>query len=316
MPVMSEILHFDQLHIDIARNSTDDFNPFHDPSRWSNICANPFRSTIVLGFQLELLVEDRILGHRGPPSDPRGANPGLSHRNYDFIFAGALEANEAFRLELRKPLKKRDGKAAGFSNRAVLRKQDGTLVLTGTVSESDGPQFAADATLAGVPALESVADRTQVPGTAYFLKRKFLNTSNGKNFCLACHLDQRLYFDELAESVSFPPLFTVALLSSALLEKAWLDGYDFEADPLVYTRHRISVDLRLQRALRSNDCLHLLVAGPLPAGDRKGLGRVAIEQQRHRCLGVVRGREVLFRADVEMAPLHAMRQEPLPAPEA
>ncbi|MGB5637745.1 MAG: hypothetical protein WBM63_01375, partial [Sedimenticolaceae bacterium] len=55
---------FEQLHIDVARNTTDDFNPFHDPKRWQQICNNPFGSTIVLGFQTEFLVSDLVTRQR------------------------------------------------------------------------------------------------------------------------------------------------------------------------------------------------------------------------------------------------------------
>ena len=50
-----ETLLFSQIHIDAARNASDDFNPFHDPYKWDAINNNPFGSTIVLGFQLEAL---------------------------------------------------------------------------------------------------------------------------------------------------------------------------------------------------------------------------------------------------------------------
>ena len=101
-------------------------------------------------------------------------------------------------------------------------------------------------------------------------------------------------------------LFAVALLSNALLEKAWRARYDFTADPMVYTRHQISVDNRLQRGLRSNDRLHILVEGPLAPSGQKGLGRATVEQQLFRCFGLVHGVNLLFRAQVEMAPLHAI----------
>ncbi|MDH3561594.1 MAG: hypothetical protein OEN52_11645, partial [Gammaproteobacteria bacterium] len=42
---------FHQIHIDAARNATDDFNPFHDPWKWDHIHGNPFGMPIVLGFQ-------------------------------------------------------------------------------------------------------------------------------------------------------------------------------------------------------------------------------------------------------------------------
>ena len=65
---------FEQLHIDVARNTTDDFNPFHDPKRWQRIRNNPFGSTIVLGFQTEFLVSDLV------SSKNAGARVGASSR--------------------------------------------------------------------------------------------------------------------------------------------------------------------------------------------------------------------------------------------
>jgi len=40
MPDAAEY-RFGQIHIDVARNSTDDFNPFHDPHRFDRILATP-----------------------------------------------------------------------------------------------------------------------------------------------------------------------------------------------------------------------------------------------------------------------------------
>ena len=51
---------FEQIHIDAARNSSDDFNLFHDKNKWQRIRDNPFGGPIVLGFQLECLIEYRI----------------------------------------------------------------------------------------------------------------------------------------------------------------------------------------------------------------------------------------------------------------
>jgi len=55
---------FNQIHIDVARNATDDFNLFHDSKKWSHINNNPFNGTIVLGFQLESLIEHKVLLYR------------------------------------------------------------------------------------------------------------------------------------------------------------------------------------------------------------------------------------------------------------
>ena len=55
---------FHPIHIDVARNATDDFNPFHDKNRWQRVAGNPFSGPILLGFQLECLIEDQLLQYR------------------------------------------------------------------------------------------------------------------------------------------------------------------------------------------------------------------------------------------------------------
>ncbi len=133
-----------------------------------------------------------------------------------------------------------------------------------------------------------------------------MNTGNGKNFLAGSLVDQQYYFDELEDHVQFPAMFPVALLSCALLEKARQEDYPFEADPVVYTRHTISVDRRLQKNLKSNDRLCLLVGHgeQIPAG--RGLGRKGFSQKMYRCFGLLPGNQILFRAEIEMAPLQEM----------
>jgi hypothetical protein len=60
MSATDNTLRFQQIHIDVARNATDDFNPFHDKNRWQNITDNPFVGPIALGFQLECLIENQM----------------------------------------------------------------------------------------------------------------------------------------------------------------------------------------------------------------------------------------------------------------
>jgi hypothetical protein len=290
------------LHIDVARNTTDDFNPFHDPSRWRRVRDNPFGSTIALGFQTEFLVSDLIeRRHRGDPARAQQDDAGPAFSNYEFRFVGALRPGERFDVELRETVE-RTAAGGGLSTRAIVRKTDNSPVLVGTQSETPQPRFLADVDLSGLPDLAALPDRSWIDGEGLFLKRKFLNTSNGKNFVLAGLVAQQDYFDELAGRVSFPPMFSAALLSCGLLEQAAQRGYDFEAEPVVYTAHQISVDRRLQRTLRSNDCLHLLVQGPLsvaaPAGHAGGQ-----RPDRYRVYGVIRGQALLFRAQVQLAAL-------------
>lgn len=294
---------FEQLHVDVARNTTDDFNPFHDPKRWQLIRDNPFGSTIVLGFQTEFLVSDQVAHmRRDSGDDVRITEHGLHFSNYEFRFVGALLPGERFDVEIRKTVDKTaDG--GGLSNRVIVRKDDGQAVLLGTQSETESPRFLADTVPVNVPPLASLSDRRRIDGTPYFLKRKFLTTSNGKNFVLAGLGVQQDYFDELDEFVSFPPMFTAALLSCGLLEQAWQQGYDFLADPVVYTSHQISVDRRLQQKLRSNDRLHLLIDGPSNESSSSG-GSAVDAMQNYRVFGLVADEQVLFRAKVQLAMLH------------
>ncbi len=297
---------FEQLHIDVARNTTDDFNPFHDPERWQNIRRNPFGSTIVLGFQTEFLVSDLVARLRRQAGEEAALDGlGLHFSNFEFRFAGALRPGEPFDVDVRRTID-RTHSGHGLSNRVVVRKQTGEPVLLGTQSETPEPRCGAAIDLSALPALEEVADRTLIDGSGYFLKRKYLTTSNGKNFVLAGLGSQPDYFDELTEFVRFPPLFPAALMSCALLEKAWCEGYDFEADPVVYTSHQISVDRRQQGRLYSNERLHLLVEGPIASDPGGGLARGAQEQQSYRVFGIVDGPAVLFRARVQLATLHAL----------
>jgi hypothetical protein len=302
-------LCFEQLHIDVARNSTDDFNPFHDPRRWQGIRGNPFGSTIALGFQMEMLAADRVATHRGRSDRcPDPTDEGPHYSNFEFQFARPLLAGEPFRVDVKRTVATPDG--AKTSNRVILRADDGALVLRGTLSETAEPRFLHDETPRGLPSLEHLPDRIRVPGTPYFAKRKYMNTSNAKNFLVGSLCNQHDYFDELDERICFPPLFTVSLLSCALLERGWAEGYDFEADPVVYTHHRISVDNRLQRQVRSNDVLYLLVQGPLPVESPVGRGEDGAAPQRYHCFGLLHGRDLLFRASVGLLPLRGFTRAP------
>ncbi|MGL1956069.1 MAG: hypothetical protein OCD00_01960 [Colwellia sp.] len=49
-----------QMHIEAARNATDDLNLFHDKNRWHKIKRTPFQGSITLGFQLGCFVEDQV----------------------------------------------------------------------------------------------------------------------------------------------------------------------------------------------------------------------------------------------------------------
>jgi hypothetical protein len=298
---------FQQIHIDAARNATDDFNPFHDQNKWRRIHGNPFGMPIALGFQIEALIEYLVTLFR----EQAGERALIDHHNlhfsnFQFTFTDVVRPGEPFHVEIKKSVN-RINESGQLSNRIAVKKQGG-LVLLGVQRESTAPLCMPDADFSQLGELSSVEDRSWISQRRYFLKRKFMNTGHGKNFLAGSLVDQHYYFDEMEERVQFPAMFPVALLSCALLEKAKQDNYAFETSPVVYTSHLISVDRRLLQTLESNDRLHLLVTAPetVPAG--KGLGKKGFPQQLHRCFGLLAGNRILFRAEVVMAPLQAILQ--------
>ena len=305
-------LQFEQIHVDVARNSTDDFNPFHDPRRFDRIAGNPYPRPIVLGFQLECLCDFLVERRRDGEAFEAGEER-LRYRSFQFTFADALWPGEACEIEVR-PTLRRNGPPA-LSNRVVVRK-GGRAVLLGQVRDATEPLIPTPGELDALPDLRAVPDRSLVPGTRLFLKRKFLNTANAKNFLAGSLVDQAHYFDEIAERVRFPPLFPCALASCALLEKAWSEHHDFMADPMVYVAHAITVDRLLADRLRSNDVLHLLVRGPATVAGSRSLGGTDLPLQRAQCFGLLRDQRVLYAAEIDLAPLRAITGARLPPGDA
>ncbi|WP_018951521.1 hypothetical protein [Thioalkalivibrio sp. AKL12] len=304
-----------QIHIDVARNATDDFNPFHDGDKWARIRGNPFGGPIVLGFQLECLAEALVTRTRLAEGETDNAEP-LPFRDYQFTFADALRVDEPFTTEV-KPTRRRPDEAGREqpSNRIVMRKDSG-LVLLGHVRDTFAPRALPEEVLA-LPAngdLDQLEDRCVLPGNGWFHKRKFMANSNAKNLLSGSLVRQADYFDELEDRINFPDMFPAALISCALLERAHADGHDFYRDPLVYTAHHISVDQRLARSLRSAEALHILVspAEHLETVDR-GLAGSGMAQRRYRCFGILSGARTLFRGELLLAPLAALAMEPPPA---
>jgi hypothetical protein len=295
---------FRQIHIDAARNSTDDFNPFHEPRKCRHIRGNPYAGAIVLGFQLEFLIEHEINLHRDIHGEAEFiAQHKLHYSNYQLTFANALLPDEPFWLELKPTLVKHAPPA--LSNRVVIRNER-AIVMIGHKRETTEPLVLAERSLGSLPDLRQAEDRAFLPGTPYFLKRKFMNTGNAKNFAAGSLCDQGYYFDELEGRINFPDMFPASLLSCALLEKAMNEQHDFMTNPMVYMAHNISVNRRLARSLRSNDALHVLVEGPEIIEGETGLGKSAVNKLLFNCFGLVQGQQVLYRAEVHMAPLHSI----------
>ncbi|MEE9396445.1 MAG: hypothetical protein V3V31_05460, partial [Methylococcales bacterium] len=296
---------FSQIHIDATRNATDDFNPFHAPYKWKKIRGNPFGSAIALGFQLEALIAQKVTQHRhATGEDQLITDHQLQFANYQLSFANVVRPGESIKIDIQ-PTKKKLSTENQISNRVVLRK-DRSLICMGYQRESRAPLVFPKADFIGMGKLTNAKDRTYIENSQYFLKRKFMTTSNAKNFLAGSLIDQHEYFDELENRVCFPPIFPVAFLSCALLEKEHQNGYDFFGNPLVYTNHEISIDRTLLAEMKSNEPLNILVKGPEIVKNAKGLGKVDIPLYAYDCYGLVEDNKILYRAKVFLAQLDAI----------
>lgn len=291
---------FTQLHIDVARNSTDDFNLFHDSRNWSKIKGNPFQGPITLGFQLESLIEGKVRQFRRLKNeDVLIERHGLCFSNYQFSFANVIKAGQLVEVEIKptqfKPLPK-----PMISNRITV-KCDGILALVGYKKETVGPLFLEDVNFSVQEDLRRQPDRSFLT-SGHYLKRKFMTTSNAKNFLCGSLRDQTEFFDELQDKVAFPEMFPCSLLSSALLEKALKKHHDFEKNPMVYTSHKLTIDKRLLLHLKSNDALHILIK-PTESSAEHDFGDLTATPLDYECYGLVQNNALLFRALISLMPL-------------
>ena len=290
-------LAFQQIHIDVARNATDDFNLFHDPDKWYRIKQNPFSGPIALGFQLESLIEHSMHHYRAINDEEQLINQHhLQFSNYQFTFANAVKPNQEINVDIKKSQFKLEPEII-LSNRISV-KSDNKLALMGYKKESQYPLFLRENDLTYLGDLRHQQDRcflAQAP--KLFLKRKFLNVSNAKNFLCGSLANQNDYFNELTNTVYFPEIFPCSLISCALLEKAIFEKHDFEKNPMVYTSHRISLDKVLLHQLKSNDVLHILV--------EKVTSDVVGDDQlfEYHCYGLLKNNTILFRAVIGLCPL-------------
>lgn len=295
---------FSKLHIDVARNSTDDFNLFHDGEKWSQIHGNPFNGPISLGFQLESLIEGKMAEFRRQRDEEALiSNHGLSFSNYQFNFANVIKPGQTITVEIKESQFKSEP-TPSLSNRIAV-KADGNLALMGYKKETAEPLYLSYPDFSRTGELKIQPDRCFL-NNGYFLKRKFMTTSNAKNFLCGSLRDQCDYFDELQDKVIFPEMFPCALLSSALLEKALKLQHDFERNPMVYTSHKISIDRRCLAQLKSNDALHILIR-PATNCAEHDFGDLKATPLDYECYGVIHSdNAVLFRAVISLVPLESI----------
>lgn len=292
---------FDQIHIEVARNASDDFNLFHDKHKWLQITHNPFKGPIVLGFQLNTLIEYQMRLYReAQHEDQIIAENQLRYSNYQITFVNALRPKQELTLDIRKTLINTIPELT-LTNRVAM-KANGKTILLGYKKETQVPLFLADEDLSQLPDLSKLPDKTMVPGTNFFLKRKWMLNGNVKNFLSGSLAEQSDYFDELAHVANYPEIFPCSLTSGALLEKAQLENHDFKRNPMVYTSHEISVDRLSLGQIKNADKLHILVR-QLPESTDNTLNNTSIMLRTYECFGVLENQAVLFRIKLNLVPL-------------
>lgn len=297
-------LYFQQLHIDVVRNATDDYNLFHDATKWQRIKDNPFKGPIALGFQLESFIEHSVRQYRKSTDDDFLIEKyQLNFSNYQFTFANAVRPEQEIDIDIKKTQFKTTPEPI-LSHRICV-KSNANLALMGFKKESQTPLFLAESDFSQLGDLMGCPDRQFLEALPdFFMKRKFLNISNAKNFLCGSLANQNDYFDELSNTIYFPEIFPCSLISSALLEKAVLDKHDFEQNPMVYTSHQISLDKTVLHEIHSNTALHILLKKVIPDNS---LGVPEDEQLvDYHCYGLVEGNTILFRAIIGLSPLAAI----------
>ena len=271
-----------QLHIDIARNATDDFNLFHDPKRWQQIPGNPYQGTIALGFQLGLFVETQI---------KQGASAIKPRRYsvYEFSFVNPAKEGDELNLTLKAARVSTTPMGEQESQRLIL-KASGKPSLMGFYRQSDYLSVSSSLLKCNKDQISKMADRTLLDENI-FLKRKWMIVGNAKNYLLSAFADQRQYVDEFANKVCFPQFYPLSLMSSAMLERAKTIGYDLISNAMIYVSQKMCIDNQQLAQLKSNDCLNILVAP------------VENDSSHLTCAGWANSESPLFCAEVQLMPL-------------
>lgn len=302
---MSEFI-ITQMHIEAARNSTDDFNLFHDKNRWQYIRSNPFNGPIALGFQLGCFIEDQV--NRSSKNYSRYLeSTNLSHEHceplnfsqYELNFAGAVKPGDKIELLVRDGRYSEISGIQCFSHRLALKANLKTVLLG---YKRDTSQHLIKGVVP-LPELSEVIkgkDRGFVGTQRYFLKRKYMIVGNAKNFLASAFAEQSEYIDEFVDKVSFPEMYPLSLISSALLERAQAEGHDLVENPMIYVSHKLSIDKRLLAELKSNDALNILVS-PTHTSDKQ-----SSENVTQYCTCVLSNQQVLFHAEIQLAPLSTL----------
>jgi len=296
---------FNQLHIDLARTATSDFNLFHDSDKWLKINHNPFKGPIVLGFQLVSLIEHEILLYRKLHNENNLISESkLRFSNYQFSFVNAVKPEQVISVNIKES--HINGDSGTVLSNKINIKTDETLALLGYKKESQLPLFLPDPDVPEFDTLKNHPDCSYLyhNGNAFFLKRKYIRIDHAKNFLMGSLSSQLDSFDDLQDTPpTFPEIFPCSLISCALLEKAIVDRHDFEQNPMVYLTHKISVDRLNLARLKSNDELYILIKQIPSESDKKGLKGSIDALYDYECYGIMKDNAILYRALISLATL-------------
>ena len=294
-----------QLHIDIARNSTDDFNLFHDKSRWHWLRGNPFEGPIALGFQLGCFIEYqcKLLAMNG---DSDVDSEQFRFSGYEFSFANCVRPDDEVSLSL-KSGKWSSGDGPSVYSRRLILKANKKPAIIGYKREGNEMTLPLPSKLPPMHMLNGLNDRDLVPGTQYFLKRKYMIVGNAKNFLASAGAEQSLYIDEFADKVDFPEMYPLGLISSALLERAVFEDIDLISHPMIYASQKLCIDKQQLEELRSNDPINILV-GPDISDDANEFSPESSSKKRviQECVAYSKGDKPLFIAKVCLIPLNSL----------
>lgn len=299
------MLLMSQLHIDIARNSTDDFNLFHDKSRWHWLRGNPFEGPIALGFQLGSFIEYqcKLLTLNG---ENEVDTEQFRYSGYDFSFANCVRPDDEVSLSVKRGRWIDDDGPSAFSRRLVL-KANKRPAIVGYKRDSNQMTLQMPDGLPPMHMLNALPDRDVVPGTQYFLKRKFMIFGNAKNFLASAGVEQSLFIDEFADKVDFPEMYPLGLISSALFERAAFEDIDLISHPMIYSSQKLCIDKKQLETLRSNDAINILI-GPDISDDANEFSPESSNKKRVIVECVAYGNEdtPLFIAKVCLIPLNTL----------
>ncbi len=301
------MLLMSQLHIDIARNSTDDLNLFHDKSRWHWLRGNPFEGPIALGFQLGCFIEYqcKLLAMN---SVNEIDTEQFRFSGYEFSFANCVRPDDEISLSLKQG-KWSSGDGSSVYSRRFIRNANKKPAIVGFKRAGNQMTLPMPAKLPPMHMLNALPDREIVPGTNYFLKRKYMIVGNAKNFLASAGVEQSLFIDEFSDKVNFPEMYPLGLISSALLERAIFEDIDLISHPMIYVSQKLCIDKQQLEELRSNDPINILV-GPDISDDANEFGPESSRKKRiiQECIAYGKEDKPLFMAKISLTPLNSLKK--------